>query len=313
MRRLGLALSAGLVLLLLGAGCQGNLAPAGASAQPGVKAGLNVLAVETFLADMAQNVAGDRLKVEALLPIGVDPHSFEPTPRDVTRVARSQVLVVNGAGFEVFLSRMLADAGGQRQVIEAAAGLASRTPREGEVVGAAEGDPHFWLDPNHAIHYIENIRDGLSRADPAGKATYAANAEAYIAQLRDLDRWVAEQVQQVPPPDRLLATNHESLGYYADRYGLKVVGTILPGVSTDVSPSAQQLAELIGRLRASGAKAIFLETGSSQQLAQQVAREAGIRVVTELYTHSISDARGPAPTYIEMIRFNTRTIVEALR
>jgi ABC-type Zn uptake system ZnuABC Zn-binding protein ZnuA len=277
---------------------------------------LRVLAVETFMADITQNVAGDRLKVEALMPLGADPHSFEPTPQDVARVAESDVLIVNGAGFEKFLAPLLQNAGGQRQVVEASAGLTPRVPRtsEGASIGDdPEGDPHFWLNPINTIHYVENIRDGLSQADPAGKDIYARNAQAYIAQLNDLDAWIAAQTGQIPVEQRLLVTNHESFGYFADRYGFRVIGAIIPSVSTSASPSAKQLAELIDQIKATGAPAIFLETGSNPQLAQQIAGETGVQVVTDLYTHSISAADGPAPTYLELMRYNTSQIVEALK
>ena len=300
-------------------------APAAAPtpAPAAAEAVLRVLAVETFLADIAQNVAGDRLQVAALMPIGVDPHSFEPTPQDVARVADSDVLIVNGAGFEGFLGELLQNAGGQRQVIEAAAGLAPRTP-QGQEVGEQHqdeakdeyghaGDPHFWLDPKNVIQYVENIRAGLSQADPDAAPVYAANAQAYIAQLEELDKWITEQVQQVPQERRLLVTNHESFGYFADRYGFKIVGAIVPSISPTAAPSAQQLAELIDRIKATGAPAIFLETGTSPQLAQQVAAETNVKLVTGLYSHSITVADGLAPTYIDMIKYNTLAIVGALR
>jgi ABC-type Zn uptake system ZnuABC Zn-binding protein ZnuA len=263
---------------------------------------------------MAQNVAGDRMRVEALLPIGVDPHSFEPTPGDVARVAEADVIIANGAGIEGFIDALLQSAGGQRLLIVASDGLASRTPQAGEAGDPSHaGDPHFWLDPNNAIHYVENIRDGLSRADPAGAAGYARNAAAYTGQLEELDRWIAAQVAQVSAGRRLLVTNHESFGYFADRYGFRIVGAIVPSVSSGASPSAQQLADLVGAVRAAAAPAIFLETGANPQLANQIAAETGIRVVTGLYTHSTSAPDGPAPTYIAMLRYNTQAIVVALR
>ena len=286
----------------------------------------NVIAVESFLADIAQNVAGDRLKVASLIPLGTDPHSFEPTPADIVAVAGSDLLIVHGAGLEGFLDYLIRDAGGNHQVVEAAAGLASREPREvdpeheeahqsaeEQIHHHPEGDPHFWLDPNNVVKYVENIRDGLSKVDPEGAESYAANARAYIRQLRELDRWIAEQVKQVPPERRLLVTNHESFGYFADRYGFSVVGTVIPSFSTDASPSAQQMAQLIDSIRQSRARAIFLETGANPQLAQQIARETGIKVVTQLYTHSITAPGGDAPTYIDMMRYDTRAIVDALK
>jgi len=299
----------GLALLL--AACQ----PTGPVAQSGGgRAALKVIAAETFLADIAQNVAGDRVKIDSLMPIGVDPHGFEPTPTDVAKIADSTVLIVNGAGFEEFLAKLLENAGGQRAVLEASAGLTSRRLHDGEIADPDHnGDPHFWLDPNNVIKYVENIRDGLSAADPAGAATYQVNAEAYIAKLKELDRWIADRVAEVPEAKRLLVTNHESFGYFADRYGFKIIGTVLPSISTGSSPSAQQLAALIDRIKATGAQAIFLETGTNPQLAEQVAQETGSKVVTNLYSHSITNAGGPAPTYIDMMKFNTNAIVNALK
>jgi ABC-type Zn uptake system ZnuABC Zn-binding protein ZnuA len=274
-----------------------------------------VLAVETFLSDITQNVAGDRLAIEALMPVGVDPHAFEPTPTDIRKVAESQVLIANGAGVESFLQKLLENAGGERLIIEAAAGLTSRQPQAGEVMNSEHGgnDPHFWLDPISVIKYTENIRDGLSQIDPAGKEVYARNTEAYIGKLRDLDAWITGQVEQVPEARRLLVTNHESFGYFADRYGFRVVGTVIPSVSTGASPSAQQLAQLVDRLKATKAPAVFLETGANAQLANQLAGETGITVVTDLYTHSVTEPNGNAPTYIEMMRYNVQKVVEALK
>lgn len=268
--------------------------------------GLHILAVESFLADIAQNVAGDRSQVEVLVPRGVDPHGFEPTPGDVTKVANADVLITNGAGLEAFLGGLLDNLGGEHQVIEASAGLTGRIGHDGEI------DPHFWLDPNNVIRYVENIRDGLIRADPEGAETYAANVDAYIVRLHELDSWIAAQVEQIPAERRLLVTNHESLGYFADRYGFTIVGTVLPSVSTGSSPSAQQIAALVEQIEAHDVAAIFLETGANSQLAEQVARETGVLVVTQLYTHSTTEAEGLAPTYIGMMKHDTSVIVDAL-
>ncbi len=298
------------MLLLIAAQCS-PMVNTTANNQP------KLLAVETFLADIAQNVAGDRAQVAMLMPIGVDPHGFEPTPQDVAKVAQCEVLIVNGAGVETFLEELLQNAGGSHKVIEAAAGLSSREIREGKVVEelahAHEGDPHFWLDPTKVVKYVENIRDGLSQADPDGATKYAANAVAYIAKLKALDQWITEQVKQLPESRRLMVTNHESFGYFADRYGFKIIGTIVPNVSPGASPSAQQLAQLIDLIKQTGSPAIFLETGSNPQLAKQVAEETGLKVVKELYSHSITDGSGPAPTYLEMMKYNTQTIVNALK
>lgn len=315
-----IALTVFLLLVITLNACSPAAGPAPANP---AQAGIKVLATETFLADIAQNVAGERVKIESLLPIGLDPHAFEPTPQDVRKIAGSDVLIINGAGFEGWLEKTLENAGGQRQVIEASAGLAMREPAEGEKAHEHEGeektghdhegDPHFWLDPNNIIKYVENIRDGLIAADPDGKSAYTQNAAAYIAKLTELDGWIKTQVEQIPAGRRLIVTNHESFGYFADRYGFKIIGTVIPSVSSGASPSAQELAELVDHIQETGAIALFLETGASPKLAEQIAAETGIQVVSELYTHSITNANGNAPTYIDMMKHNVNKIVETLK
>lgn len=311
------------IVLLIAAGCgsqQQATGAASAAADAGQAPLPKVVAVESFLADIAQNVAGDRLKVETLMPLGVDPHAFEPTPQDVVRIGGANVLIVNGAGYEGWLAKVLENAGGQRQLIEASAGLTSRDPSHdvGTAAGneaghAHEVDPHFWLDPINVVRYVENIRDGLSAADPAGKETYSANAAAYTAKLNELDGWIKGEIEQIPPARRLLVTNHESLGYFADRYGLKIVGAVVPSVTTEAAPSAQELAALADQIRSSGAPAVFLETGANAQLAQQLHDETGITVVTDISAESLTAPDGKAPNYLEMMRYNTQQIVAALK
>lgn len=294
-----------LVLVLICSACG-----IGDGTKPVTLPSTRVMAVETFLADIAQNVAGDRLKVDVLLQPEVDPHSYQPTPRDVTRIAESTILIINGAGLESFLGPLLVNAGGERLVIEASAGLKPRSDPGGD---NPMGDPHFWLDPINVVKYVENIRDGLTQSDPAGTKTYTANAKVYIEDLHTLDAWIKEQVSQIPPAHRLLVTDHETFGYFAERYGFTVVGTVIPGLSSEASPSAQQMTSLIKQIKQTGAPAIFLEAGANPNLAEQIANETGAKVITNLYTHSISGISGPAPTYIDMMQYNVKQIVEALR
>jgi ABC-type Zn uptake system ZnuABC Zn-binding protein ZnuA len=265
------------------------------------ESGPKVLVVESFLADIAQNVAGERFNVEVLIPPGSDPHTFQPTPQDVTKIANSQLLIANGAGLEEWLQEILDNAGGERLVIEAANGLLDEPTRP--------GDPHFWLDPNYVIHYAEQIRDGYILIDPAGEKDYIQNSADYVLQLEELDSWIAGQVAQIPSERRKLVTNHESFGFFADRYGFKIIGTVIPNVSTGTSPSAKQLVELIEAIKATSTAAIFLESGTNPELAEQVSREAGVKVIKDLLTHSVSPPGG----YIEMMKYNTLAIVEALK
>jgi ABC-type Zn uptake system ZnuABC Zn-binding protein ZnuA len=284
----------------------------GACAAPAPQAkqgGLKVLASTTFLADIAQNVAGDRARVESLLPFGADPHSYQAAPTDVARIAESSVLILNGVEYEHFIKPLLENAGGERVVIEATTGL---TPHEMEEHAHEAGDPHMWLDPNLVITYVENIRDGLSEADPEGAETYKANADAYIAQLKDLDNWINEQVDTIPAERRLLVTNHEALGYFAERYGFEVVDTIIPSLSTEASASAQEVAAAIEAIKAAGASAIFLGEVENADLANQIADETGVKVVDSLYLETLTDGE-PAATYIDMMKYNVTQIVQALK
>jgi len=273
------------------------------SASPSGTTDSIVLASTTFLTDITRNIAGDRVTVESLLPIGADPHSYQPTPRDLARIADSKLLIVNGAGYERFLDTLLANAGGEREVVEASAGPPVR---------AEEPDPHLWLDPNFVVSYVENIREGLTHLDPDGAAIYQSNADAYITQLKELDAWIVEQVSQIPVEKRLLVTNHEALGYFSARYGFTLIGAIVPSVSSGASPSAAQMADLIDQIQSSGAPAIFLDASDNESLANQIADETGVRVVTDLHLESLTDGP-PAATYIDMMKYNVSLIVEALR
>jgi len=317
-----------LTFLVLLSACQSGLAnsmdiastPMDLTVSPGGYE-LRVLAVETFLADIAQNVAGKRIIVESLIPYGTDPHSIELTPQDVVKIAESDVLISNGSGFEEWLEEILQNASMPSNkstlFIEASAGLISRKPDEGLYAeGESEHgdvDPHYWLDPNMVIQYIKNIQAGFVKAYPGGEVEFADNAHAYIEELGQLDIWIQETVSQIPPERRKFVTNHESFGYFADRYGFQIIGTIIPSVTTSASPSARELTNLVQLIQEHQVKAIFLETGSNPELADQLARETGIQVVTGLYTHSITPPEGEAPTYIEIMKHNVRTIVAALQ
>jgi len=271
---------------------------------------LQVVATTTVIGDMVRNVAGNRAEVTVLLPVGADPHQFEPRPSDAAAIAKAQVLFMNGAGLETFLEPLLKGVGGQHIVVECARGLPLRTVEEG---GRMVDDPHLWYDVRNAIHYVENIRDGLIQADPAGRAVYTANADRYIAQLKDLDGWIVEQVKQIPPEQRKLVTSHDTFGYFAQRYGFEIVGALFPASGVEAQPSAQDIAALISAIKATGVKAVFTESTVDPKFAEQIARDAGVKVVTKLYTDSLGGPGSGAETYIELMRFDVQAIVEALK
>ena len=279
---------------------------------PAVDEGLRVLATTTFLADITRNIVGERAEVESLLPVGADPHAYQVTPTDVAKVSESNVLIQNGVEYEHFLETILENAGGERIVVTASDGLTPRVVEDEAADEHGAGDPHMWLDPNLVVTYVENIRDGMIQADPEGEATYRANADAYIVQLKDLDAWIKSQVESIPAERRLLVTNHESLGYFAERYGFTVVETILAGFSSDASASAQQIAAAVDAIKASGAPAIFLGDVESDTFANQIASETGADVIADLHLESLTNG-APAATYIEMMKYNVSLIVEALK
>ena len=268
----------------------------------------DILTTTTILADIARNVAGDQLVTQSILPFGTDPHSYQPVPQDTRKISQSKVLIVNGAGYEHSLDSLLANAGDKKEFIEASTGLRLRTASGND----QEVDPHLWLDPNNVIVYVDNIREGLTQFNPDDTDVYQANARAYIAQLQELDAWINGQVAQIPPQRRVLVTNHDSIGYFAERYGFKVVGSVINGFSSDASPSAQEMADLVDRIKLFEAPAIFLDTADNPTLAQQIASETGVKVVTDLHLESLTEG-APAGTYIDMMRYNVTKIVEALK
>jgi ABC-type Zn uptake system ZnuABC Zn-binding protein ZnuA len=288
-----------IAMVVLSAGC----------ARPST-GGLEVLATETFLGDMTQNVAGSRVHVDVLLPAGMDPHEFQPTPQDAIKIEQSKVLVVNGLGLEAWLTNSLLQNASGASLVVASEGLKPLADPSGQ---HNQGDPHMWMNPLNVVQYVNNIRDGLSKSDPAGSAAYAANAEAYDAQLKALDEWIRSQIAQIPPERRLLVTNHDSLGYFAEAYGFRLVGTVIPGISTDASTSAQEVASLIQTIKSNAAPAIFVDVSENPKLAEQIASESGARVVTGLYIGTLSAPNGPAPTYIDMMKYDVTLLVDALR
>ena len=284
-----------LLLALALVSCSGGAAP-------------DVLATTTILADVARNVAGDRLSVGSLLPAGADPHSYQPVPQDATLVDRSKLLVVNGADYETFLQPLLDTAGGEEIVIEASKGVRLRSEADSE----SEIDPHVWLDPNNVIVYVDNIREGLTEFDPDGAEVYESNASAYVDRLIELDAWINGQVAQIEPKQRVLITNHAAFDYFAERYGFIVVGAVIPSFSSDASPSAQQMADLIEQIQLYEAPAIFLDASDNPDLAQQIAAETGVKVIGDLHIESLTEG-GPAGTYIDMMKDNVTKIVQALQ
>ena len=282
---------------------------------------LHVVATTTIVGDVVSQVGGDAVDLTVLLPPGTDPHGFQPTPQDMTRVADAQVIFMNGAGLEAFMQSLLEKSGSQARLVEVSQdipllGAASHDESEEDDAHSEEGvhtgDPHVWMDPNNVLIWVDHIERVLVEIDPQNAALFNKNAESYRQELIELDRWILEQVAQIPEPNRELVTDHQLFIYFADRYGFEQIGAIVPGYSTLSEPSAQELAQLEDAIRELGVRAIFVGNTVNPGLAQRLANDTGTKLVF-FYTGSLTEATGPAPTYLDYMRFNVQAIVEALK
>ena len=274
---------------------------------PSTGDGMKVVATTTVLGDLAANVAGDRATVHSIVPPGGEVHTFDPSPSDLTEVARASLILTNGLGLDDWLAILAADAGSDATVIPLAENLDGVSYRSGAEAGGF--DPHVWMNVAYAEKYVTRIRDELTSLDPAGADTYRANADAYLAQLQALDAEMRSTFASVPAANRKLVSYHDGFGYFADAYGLEIVGTVTSSPGQD--PSAGEVAALIDEIRASGVHAILAEAQFPTSLAERIADETGIPVVRDLYDGSV----GPAPhdTYITMLRWDAQQIADALR
>jgi ABC-type Zn uptake system ZnuABC Zn-binding protein ZnuA len=270
-----------------------------------------VVTSNTVLADLVQQVGGDRVQVRASAPAGTDPHTFQPTPDTIKVLAQAKAVFFNGSGLEEWWTKTIKSV---RQpgvpVVELSKGLATLT-RRGEAHGhAAEPDPHAWLDPILVKTYVERIRDTLSRVDPTQATAYAERATAYQGQLDALDTWIREEIGRIPLARRKLVTFHDAFQYFAKRYGLAVKGYIVSSPGRE--PSAKAMAALVRRIKQEQIPAVFAEADFNAELLEVLGRDAGVRVVTNLYDGSLTDGP-PADRYLNLMRHNVTTIVEALR
>lgn len=275
---------------------------------------IKVVATFSILADLARNVGGDRVEVASLVGPNGDAHVFSPTPADARIVGAAAAVLVNGLGFEGWLTRLVRASGTKAPTIVAAKGVKTRKSDD-KHAGHSHGhshaatDPHAWQSIANVKIYVANIRDGLSQIDPAGKDAYAANAAAYTAKLDALEREVRNAVSKIPADRRRIITTHDSFGYFGDAYGIEFIS---PGISTEQSPSAKDVARIISRIKRQKIPAVFLENITDPRLMQQIAKETGAKIGGSLYSDALSEPSGPAGTYIDMMRSNLRELSVAL-
>lgn len=312
MTRPALALLPAVLLAAAFSACGGEEAPAGDMK-------LRVVATTTQIGDFAANVGGDRISLTVLLKANQDAHDFAPSPSQIKALNQADVVLRNGLGLDAFVTKAIG--AGEDKVVVVTEGIALRggpsDANSSRVVTAADDsgvyDPHVWFSVANAMTMVETIRETLVRADETNAAIYRENASRYLARLAELDGHIRAQVSQVPPACRKLVTNHDTIGYYAEAYGFTVVGSVIAGTSTEAKPSASDFADIVRKIREEKVPAIFAEASLNPDLIRQVAREAGVKVVDDLYGDSLGPKGSDAATYIQMMETNTRKIVDALK
>ncbi|UGT61435.1 zinc ABC transporter substrate-binding protein AztC [Nocardia asteroides] len=294
MRRLFTAVLAGLTVLT-------------AAACGGTPERAEIVVTTDLLGDLTRAVVGDAAPVTVLMPTGGDPHSFGVSAEQAAGLERAALVVANGLGLEEGVLRH----------VESAAAAGTPTLLVGPQVNplpyrdSANPDPHFWTDPARVRTAVAAIRDRVL-ADVPGvdAAAVRARTDGYLTRLDELDRWMAERFAALPAERRRLVTNHHVFGYLAARFGLDVLGVVLPSGSALASPGAADLAGLATAVRAAGVTTIFADSAQPDRLARVLAEQAGVRVrVTALHTESLTPPDGGAPTYLDMMRANTAAII----
>ncbi len=295
-------LAAGVGLSLLIGGCE-------AVSGGGESDRLQVVSTSTIIADLTERIGGEEIEHQGILQPGVDPHVYEPTPRDSVALEQADLILYNGFNLEPGLIKMIESTGVQAdkyavgEVVE---------PLDFEYQGQQEPDPHVWGDATNAIAMSAAIRDRLIELSPEAEAEFRTNAEELIAELRQVDRWITEQIATIPENQRQLVTTHDAFQYYTNAYGLEMAGTLI-GISTEEQPSAQTVKQLVNELKKRQIPAIFAETTINPQLIKTVAEEAGVKLAPqELYSDSIGASGSRGDSYIKMLVANTQSIVESL-
>jgi len=264
---------------------------------------LKVVASFSILGDFVKNVGGDRVEVSTLVGPNGDVHVYTPAPADAKKIADAKLVVINGLGLEGWLPRLVQSSGSKAVIVIASDGVAP-------LKSGSAADPHAWQSVVNAKIYVVNIREALVAADPPDAAVFRANADGYLAKLDQLDRDVREAVAKIPPARRKVISTHGAFGYFAAAYGVEFIAPL--GVSTDSEASARDIADIISQIRVAKIPAVFVENISDPRLIQRISAETGAGIGGMLYSDSLTDEKGDAPTYIDMVRHNIRALNHAL-
>ena len=267
------------------------------------QAPLKVVASFSILGDFVKNVGGKRVDVTTLVGPDGDVHVYAPAPADARKLADAKLLVINGLGLEGWLPRLLQASGGKAPIVIATKGIAPL--RLG-----SDADPHAWQSVANTKKYVANIRDALAAADPADAEVFRKQTEAYLAKLDALESEVRQAIRQVPENRRKVISTHDAFGYFASAYGVDFVAPL--GVSTESEASARDIANIIAQIKGEKIPAVFLEKFTDPRLMRRISAETGAKVGGTLYSDSLTDEKGDAPTYIDMVRHNIKALTSAL-
>jgi zinc/manganese transport system substrate-binding protein len=271
-----------------------------------------ITAAATFsiLGDLVRQVGGDRVDVVTLVGPDGDVHVYSPPPGDAKKLAAAKIVFVNGLGLEGWVTRLVKASGTRTPVVTVSNGVTARKMEDENAPGHLVIDPHAWQSVANAKIYVANIRDGLVAVDPAGTATYDANAAAYLGKLDQLEKEVHAAIASIPADRRRVITTHDALSYFGDAYGLKFIAP--ERVSTDSEASAKDVAKIIAQIRREKIPAVFLENITDPRLMNEIARESGAAIGGTLYSDALSPPGGPAASYLDMMRHNVRELTKAL-
>ena len=268
---------------------------------------LQVVTSFSILADMTQEVGGEHIQITNLVGPDADAHTYEPTPDDAKALLSAKLIIKNGMGFEPWLDRLLTRTETSAPVISARRGVIhSSLDEEGETVP----DPHAWHNLANAELYVRNIAKALETADPAHKADYERNSQAYLKKIYALLADAKAKLGALPPGNRRIVTSHDAFGYLGQAYGIEFIAP--QGLSTEREPSAADVAALITQIRKAKVKAVFMENIKDARLLKQIAAESGAHIGGTLYSDALA-ASGPASSFIGLFEYNLNTLYDALR
>jgi zinc/manganese transport system substrate-binding protein len=305
-RRTAGAAAAAALLTLAGTGCGAGSA---AATNPDGSPAIRIVATTTQIGDIVRAVGGDSVRVTQILKANTDPHDYEPRPKDVLHTADARIVFVSGDNLDAWMTDVVTQSGGHPTIVDLGAGLPDRVPDKTGGAGASRSDPHWWHDPRNVEAVVPKIRDALARALPAATAAIDAGAQAYLEKVRALDADLARCLHAVPRSERKLVTDHDAFGYFARRYGITVVGAVIPSQTTQAQPSAGDVSRLAALVRAEGVKAVFPETSLNTKLAEAIARQTGARSDLKLYGDTLGGPGTAGATYLGMERANADAMV----